>query len=297
MGAKKVPSKCHASRKLGLCMAIAALSAMAHGLARAELHSASVGALLATDGMIGQWATQPNGPYIASLSGIGRSAGVWTDYGINRAGATISASYGTYPGGYVIAASRWEDQLTIHTSNAAPDAWVRLLFSVRLDGHLEAHEDDFYYSGARVGFAMTLNHEGSWISRPDYNLAIGPTPWTTDGGHVAVDVDELLFGEIEIQNGHTFNLISELSVNPAATLSGPSGIGWAESLFGNSAEWLGGSVWINGAPASAFTITSASGYDYGQRSSNGVPEPASLTLLGIGLAVLAVLGFRSRNLA
>ena len=297
MNAKKKPAQCHASRRLRLSIAIATMLAILPGFARAVLHDPYVGANIATNGIVGQWVTQPNGPYILSLTGYqDRTAGVWSDYGMNKAGAWITdvkpATAG-YWGGYVIAQSRWEDKLTVYTPDAALDAWVHLLFSVRLDGHLAAYEDDFFSSRAIVNYGMSLNHDGSWVTRPSYGKAIAPTPNSTAGGYVEADVAEILFGEIAIRNGHTFNLISTLSVNPESEAMGPPGVGWAESSFGNSAEWLGGSVWGDGAEASSFTITSASGYNYGPRNPhNDVPEPASLALLGIGLVTLR---FRYRH--
>lgn len=298
INAKQVPSRYHAGRKLGLSIAIAAMLAILPGFARAALYSASVGANIATNGIVGHWVTQPSGPYILSLTGYrDRTAGVWSDYGMNKAGAWITdvkPAQSGYNGGYVIARSRWVDQLTVYTPDVAQDAWVQLLFSVRLEGHLAAYEDNFFSSRAIVNYDMSLNHDGSWVTRPTYGRAIAPTPNSTAGGYVELDVDEILFGDIAIRNGHTFNLISTLSVNPESEAMGPPGVGWAESSFGNSAEWLGGSVWIGGSPASSFTITSASGYNYGPRSPHhGVPEPASLALLCVGLVALR---FRSRRL-
>lgn len=271
-------------KSVSLCIAFAAACAISPGVARAALLDPYVGANIATNGIVGQWVTQPNGPYILNLTRSDRTAGVWADYGINKAGAWISA---TPYGGYVLAQSRWRDQLTVYTPDAALNAWVHLLFSVRLEGHLEAHEDNFFSSRAIVNYEMTEVGDGSWVTRPLYGRSIAPTPNSTAGGHVELDVDEILLGDIAIRNGHTFDLISTLSVNPESDSMGPAGTGWAESSFDHSAEWLGGSVWIDGAEASSFTITSASGYDYGPHTPhNGVSEPASLALLCVGLATL-----------
>ncbi|MBK9573920.1 MAG: hypothetical protein IPO43_14895 [Rhodoferax sp.] len=290
MNAKKVP-QCHARCKLGLVIAIASMLAILPGFALATLLPAVVGANIATNGIVGSWLTQSNGPHIVNLLRDDRTAGVWTDFGMNKAGAWISA---TPYGGYVVAKSRWEDQLTILTPDVALDAWVNLRFSVRLEGHLEAYEDDFFRSHAFVDYKMSLNHHGSWVTRPVYGNGVAPTPHSTAGGYAERDVDEILFGEIAIQNGHTFNLSSQLTVNPESGSMGPAGIGWAESSFDNSAEWMGGSVWVNGAEASSFVITSASGYNYGPRSThNDVPEPAGLALLGVGLAMLRFRSSRS----
>ena len=91
MNAKKKPAQCHASRRLRLSIAIAAMLAILPGYALAVLYPASVGANIATNGIVGQWVTQPNGPYILNLTRNDRTAGVRTDYGMNKAGPLLTA--------------------------------------------------------------------------------------------------------------------------------------------------------------------------------------------------------------
>ena len=77
-------------KRASLYIAIAAVCAISPGVARATLHDPYVGANIATNGIVGQWVTQPNGPYILNLTRNDRTAGVWTDYGMNKAGAWIT---------------------------------------------------------------------------------------------------------------------------------------------------------------------------------------------------------------
>ncbi|MBK9574149.1 MAG: PEP-CTERM sorting domain-containing protein [Rhodoferax sp.] len=244
--------------------------------------------------------TQPGAPIILSLDESWRDAGVWTGYGLNRAASRIALSNieGSKTPAYdawVRAISTWTDQITISTPDALANAPLRLRFSIRLDGHLEAHENDFTNAAATVLYEMIssdMTYGEGWVVRPSFRADVHPTGSSTDGGHESLDVDTILHGELIALNGHTFNLISSLHVDTQALLMGPPAGAWAESLFGNSAEWLGATVWNGDTALTDFTIRSGSGFDYAMRTTS-VPEPSVLYLLGIGLFGLGVLRRRA----
>lgn len=106
--AKKPSSRSRDSLKLSLCIAIAATLTILPGLARAALHPASVSGEIKTNGGVTLSDAQANGPVILNLSGYNdRLASVWSDYGVNKAGARITSSRPpTFAGGYVIATSQ-----------------------------------------------------------------------------------------------------------------------------------------------------------------------------------------------
>lgn len=262
---------------------------------QATLLTPSVSAVIETN-YASQDSSQFGEPVMLSLNGSDRSAGVWTQYGINRAGSVLALERGvTVTHAWLSATSRWTDALRLWVPEVAAGDPVRLRFSIGLDGHLEAHEDPFTMAKAQVNYAMGLNHHGTWIVQPSFGLLIGP-PSLTGGGHVERDIDLVLLGELEVANGNWFNLISDLSVRTQGDLMGPPGSMWAESAFGNSARWLGGAVWVDGHQASSFTIMSGSGFSY--LAPTGVPEPASAGLMLAGLGLLHGVGRwrrRARN--
>lgn len=226
--------------------------------------------------------SQPVGPLIWSSSFDGYSSGaVWSDYGLNRASSSVYASTDVPAvSTYVGTMSTWTDVLTLYTPEVAEGTWISMHFSLRLTGHMEASGSTFANSAAGVDYNMFLNHEGSFVVQPEYTLDIGA--W--NGLPSEQDIDLVLNGVIAAPNGHAFNLISRLGTGSEVNLWGPPGWASAQSAFGESAQWLGGSVWIDDSgPVSDYTISSGSGFDY---RIPVVPEPASASLLALGLAAV-----------
>lgn len=264
-------------------------AALFSGAANAVLLSPSVEATINAHGAQTN-ASQLSGPVTVANSGTHYSFGAWTDYGIQRAASSLAVSTSwSSPVAYGGATSKWTDALRISTPDVAAGQPVNLRFSVRLDGHLGGHADNFTNSFAGVQFNMFLNEYGSWVTQPSYRIDLGI--WS--GSDLAVDVNETLTGEFSVPNGAWFNLISDLSTSVQGNLWGPPGSASAESLFGNSATWLGGAVWVNGNPASSFTIESGSGFDYSQAA---VPVPTAAWLFGSGLLGLVGVARRKRGI-
>lgn len=225
--------------------------------------------------------TQVAGPLIVDYTdtyGTGH-AGVWSDYGINKAGSEVAlVRYATAnTEDAIVGNSTWTDLLTIYTPDAPADAWIHLVFSIHLDGTLTAVTHGSATAYAQVNYQMWNSSEGSWILRPAFTQGIvGPDSHVT--------IDEMLSGDLAIQNGHRFNLISELGTYTHGYLAGPPDSSTdSQSAFGDTARWMGGAVWIGDAQASHFSIMSESGFDYGLP----VPEPASGWLWAAGLLALA----------
>lgn len=268
---------------------VAGLLAALPGSVSATLFSPSV------EATIGASTTSAvSGPVSLTYSDTIVSGWTWTDYGINR--VTNSAN-GTWPderytgtiGGFS-ATSKWTDRLTVNTSAVASGAPISFLFSFRLEGSLAAHEDDNTQASAEVRFRT--EHTGidgiyAVPSAPNFIASVMPTPNSTAGGDASLVVDEILYGNYTIHNGEVFNLIAVLEARTFSNFMGPPASLSAESLFGNSAEWLGASVQVDGNSV-PFTITSGSGHDY----TAAVPEPAKFLLFGSGLAVIGGAAWR-----
>lgn len=246
---------------------------------------------------------QALGPVLASETrATAQFAGARTDYGSNGSASSLWAtrpwsSPGTGSTGWVQATSKWTDQLTLYTPDAALDAPVDLVFSIGLQGHIEGTRTDFVSLGGHVRYSMLLNEYGSWVSRP----SLWRDLWEDSGGsydyHDRIDVDEVQLGRFTVPNGRTFNLISELGTRVTGGFWGPWGTAFSvESSFGNTVSWMGGQVWVGSRPASSYTITSASGFNYGQQTAV-VPEPSMLAQLALGLAGLTLARRRARGRA
>ncbi len=265
-------------------LAIAVLSAAFAAPAGAELRPPSVQYSYGSNSGSGS-GSQLLGPLIWSSSFDGYSSGaVWSDYGLNRASSSVYAEREVPSVNVSVSTtSIWEDALTLYTPEVAAGAWISMHFSLRLTGHLGSSGSTFTNSHAEVDFNMFNNHEGSFVVQPEFSSEIQQY----GGGDAERDIDIILEGVIAAPNGHAFNLSSRLSTLSGVNLWGPPySAASAQAAFGDSARWLGASVWIDDSgPASNYTITSASGFDY---RTPVVPEPASATLLALGLA--AVLG-------
>lgn len=223
--------------------------------------------------------TQAGEPLIQTYSNGNGGADVWTAYGVNKAGSTVSlGTYYTANDEKIWAGSKWTDVLTVYTPDAPVDTWLHLLFSVHLDGLLVANEYGASSARSQVTYAMLTGGEGSWISRPNFSASVS-------GPRGRIDVDQTFLGDVAIRNGHTFNLISDLETFTTGYLMGPpSSSTLAESAFGDTAQWMGGTLWIGDRQAEHFSITAASGHDYALHST--VPEPATGWLAICGIAGL-----------
>lgn len=260
-----------------LSLALAALP----GSAVAQLFPASVKASIDNSSV-----SAPDGPVSVSHSIDGEAAGATTNYGLNGAGAMMWGTRGPDTGsrGVLTAASKWTDVLTVSTPDAAANASIDLVFSIRLHGHMELTQTDYVTVHSSVRYFIDANGYGSWIMKPQL--------WIDSPGSPTFDlnVDEIQLGRLTVPNGQAFNLISSLSTLVEADYWGPWGVSFeVESSFANTARWLGASVEANGAPVSAFTITSDSGFDY---ATAAVPEPTTLSLIASGLVGLILLARR-----
>jgi len=266
---------------------VAGLLAALPGSVSATLFSPSVEASIASS-----TTSAASGPVSLTYSGTNRSGAAWTDYGINRASSSIigtGPSSGFYSGTLNVK-SKWTDRLTVNTLAVASGAPISFLFSFRLDGSLAAHEAD--NTGVYAEVKFRTEHTGidgiyGVLYAPNFTAVAAPTPNSTGGGDASLVIDEILYGNYTIHNGEVFNLVAVLEANTQFGFFGPPGFISAESLFGNSAEWLGASVQVDGNSV-PFTITSGSGHDY----TAAVPEPAKFLLFGSGLAVIGGAAWR-----
>lgn len=268
-------------------LAVAALGALP-GQALADLFSPSVEARLGNN-TGGTSAAQASGPVTLTDAGAHYALDVWTDYGINRAASSVAVSTAfSSPVSWGSAISRWTDALRVSTPDVAAGQPISLVFSVRLDGHLEGHAATFSNGALNVTFNLVASGYGSWAVQPTYRLDLGM--W--NGQDVAANVSEVLPGVLVVPNGVWFNLISDLSTHVETNLWGPPASVNGSSVFDQSAQWLGGGVEVNGNPATSFTIESGSGFDYTQPA---VAEPSALLLFGAGLAGVGATTWRRRR--
>jgi hypothetical protein len=222
----------------------------------------------------------------------GQFVGARTDYGSNAASASMwanrpSGAPQTGHFGWASASSKWTDRLTLFTPDVPLGDPVAMVFTIHLGGFLEGTMTDFVSLGASVRYQMLLNEHGSWVTRP----MLWHDLWESSGGaghHDRIDIDEVQAGRFTVPNGATFNLISELSTRVQGEFWGPWDTSFSvQSSFGNTVRWLGGEVWVGNGKASTYTITSASGFDYGQPAV-AVAEPSVLAQMSVGLVGLAL---------
>lgn len=246
---------------------------------------------------------EADGPIVQiEMRSAGQFAGARTDYGVNGSAVSMwgkrpSGAPMTGHTGWTQSTSRWTDQLTIYTPEVALGAPVDFVFSVGLQGYIVGERTDSVSVGGSVRYSMELNEYGSWIDRP----SLWHDLWENSGGlyehYGRIDIDEVQAGRFRVPNGSTFNLISELSTRVSGEYWGPWDTAFTvESSFGNTVSWLGGSVWVGDRQAAVFSVESASGFDYLQPAS-GVAEPATLTQMALGFAVLGLVLRRARRAA
>lgn len=244
-----------------------------------------------TVGVDGASSSAPLGPIHLSHGVEGENAAASADHGLHGASTSMWGDRpccGAPTGGQgaLDASSSWEDKLRVLTPEAAPGEWIVVAFSIGLYGHMERAQTYYVSSLPLLRHSMGLNFHGSWITRP--GLVINAR---NDVFNFSLDVDEVQQGAFKVQNGQWFNLNSTLSARVTGTFSGPYNQSFdvASSL---GARWLGGHVErLDGTPLSAFTIESASGFDY---VASPIPEPATLALFAPGVLGLLLLRRRFR---
>lgn len=161
-----------------LALAVAGLLYTWAGQTHATLFTPSVEATMSGSSWdCGGWLcptviSSPLGPVVTGASPTdGQNASVFTNYGTHGAAVSMWAKrpYGepmTGHWGWISAASKWTDVLTVSTPDVAPNAPIDVVFSLALHGHMETNRTSSVSVGGQVLFEMLLNGYGSWVAKP-----------------------------------------------------------------------------------------------------------------------------------